>query len=261
MLKLIKFEMKRKKTLFQAALFIVVVTQLLISMRFFAVDASFRVNHNENLILLYLVIVFIVFAILYFIDLVTLFRNDVFHPEGYMLFMTPNSGYKILASKLMFALIEGLSIFLIYFVLLLINMRMLYGSVFFQDLRQINMDWNIMPLVGRFGLSVITSLVEFALTVYLSYAIFKSLFPNLRFKGLLTLIIFFVISVFKGRIVAYISAFEMKRTYYAFLDEEMITQVIGVIREALNVSIGFNIVSAVITFLITGYLLEKKVNL
>lgn len=114
MIQLLKFEFLRKRTMFLAALVLTIIGQLYVGYRFLKIDASIRGFYGEHIVLTYMGILLFAFALLYFIDIVTLFKNDLFKQEGYMLFMTPNSGYKILGSKLLFALIEGIGIAFVY---------------------------------------------------------------------------------------------------------------------------------------------------
>lgn len=261
MIDLLKFEFLRKKSLFQIAISMIVLSQVFLLFRFYCTNKAFRVDYFEGFVMLYLIILLIVFIILYLVDIITLFRNDIYHSEGYMLFLTPNSGYKILASKLCFAIIEGIAVAIIFSLVFVLNARVLYGASFFKDLIQIEADWNIISLILKTGMSVVISLVSFALTIYLSFAIYKSLFPNFRFKGLLTFAIFIGISVFKGRVVAYISMFQIKNTYSLLIEKDSLTKTLEMIAEAVSVNLAINIVGSIIAFFITGYLLEKKINL
>ena len=102
-------------------------------------------------------------------------------------------------------------------------------------------------------------LLEFALTVYLSFALFKSIFNNIRFKGLVTFFIFIAINVFKSKIMGVISdvinrspeAFNISANYFP----------IDLVNQTLNYGLIATLVSAVILFMGTGYLLENRINL
>lgn len=261
MIALIKFEFQRKKGLFFIALAIMMIIQIFTTVRFFTTDKFFRVEYFEGIVVLYLIITLLVFIVLYLVDIVSLFRNDIYKTQGYMLFLSPNSGYKILASKLIFATLEGVVTTVIYLLILVLNARMLYGANFFSDLIQIEADWNIISLVLKMGISLVVSLVAFAVTIYLSFAIYKSLFPNFRFKGLLTFGIFIAITFLKERFIAYISAFQITQTYDQYIGEGTLRQTLEAITEGVSVNLFFNIVVVAISFVITGYLLEKKINL
>ena len=63
----------------------------------------------------------VIAAILYIVDVIRMYSDDLNKRSGYMLFMTPNSGYKIVISKLVTSVIEGFAILLIYFIFILIN--------------------------------------------------------------------------------------------------------------------------------------------
>ena len=174
-----------------------------------------------------------------------------------MLFMTPHNGYKILGSKLIFALLEGFIIAVVYLALAYLNVNMMgMGPIDFR-MPEFDVAWIELIVKGLF-LGVIM-LIEFALTVYLSFALFKSLFTNARFKGLITFGIFIVINMVKGQIV------ELIGKVFGRSFESIHLNASGAMLEAANsamtLGIGATLVSAIILFFATGYLLENRINL
>ena len=71
--------------------------------------------------MLFLVLSPIVLYVFYLADIIKMYSDDLNKKTGYMLFMTPNSGYKIISSKLLAAILEGFALVLIYFIFILIN--------------------------------------------------------------------------------------------------------------------------------------------
>lgn len=257
MLKLIKFEFLRKRMIFVISIALVMIGQAYAIYKYFDIEAPVRAVIGQEVFAVYVLIVLVAMAILYLIDIIFLFRNDLFKQEGYMLFMTPNSGYKILGAKLIFALIEGLSIVAFYMLLVFINIKMMKLDVInFEYFRISSEDLALMIKGLILGVFV---LVEFALTVYLSFALFKSIFNNVRFKGLITFFIFIGINILKSKIMEVISdvinrspeAIHASSSYFP----------VEAVNQALNYGLVATFVSAVILFMGTGYLLENRINL
>lgn len=257
MLKLIKFEFIRKKMLFAIAIALVIIGQVYALFKYFDIEAPVRAYIGQEVFAVYVSIVLVVMAILYLIDIILLFRNDLFKQEGYMLFMTPNSGYKILGAKLIFALLEGVAIAAFYLLLVYFNLKMMKLDVINFEFFKISTDeWMVIVKGLLLGVFV---LLEFALTVYLSFALFKSIFSNVRFKGLITFFIFIAINVFKSKIMGVVGdvinrSQEVIQVSSSYFPIEQVNQ-------ALNYGLIATMVSAVLLFVGTGYLLENRINL
>ncbi len=260
MLKLIGFEFKRKRMLFLIALVLTVLGQMFALYKYFEIDERLRSFYGGEIIGIFLLLVGLAFAIVYFIDVITLFRGDLFKQSGYMLFLTPNSGYKLLGAKLIFALLEGLSIACVYMMIVVLNVWLVPEFVFdFEMIREITTlvtGEQIYIAVKGLLLTVLT-LIEFALTVYLAFALFKSLFTNTRFKGVMTFGIFIGILIAKSQIMSFIS-YITQSAFSTTLDGLSMVESIHFV---LNFGIVGTLISALILFFGTGYLLEKRINL
>lgn len=257
MLKLIKFEFLRKRMVFAIAAVLTILGQIYALFQYYKLDGDVRTYLGGEIFGLFIGLVLVGFAILYFIDIIFLFREDLFKHEGYMLFMTPVSGYGILGAKLIFALLEGLAIAAIYLILFLLNYNLMHAGIFsfsIADVDRLILFTSVKALF--FGLLV---LIEFALTVYLSFALFKSLFNNTRMKGLITFGIFVGVNIVKSRTVGLFG------DLFGFNIETVHMSSTNLALEAANVAINYGIVatiiSAVLIFAGTGYLLENKINL
>lgn len=258
MYNLIKFEFARKKMVFAVAAALTVIGQIFALFKFFQLDEVSRNMAGDEILGIFFGVTMIGFGILYFIDIIFLFRNDLFKQEGYMLFMTPQSGYKILGSKLIFALLEGLAIATVYIGLLFFNLKVMLGVPI--DFHMIGVN-SVMIMTGIKGLILgVFMLMEFALTVYLSFALFKSLFNNARFKGLITFGIFILINIVKSKFVEVIANLLGKN----FTNVTM-TSSSDLMLESVNTAMNYGLIgtllSAIILFVATGYLLENRINL
>lgn len=258
MIKLMKFEFLRKRLWFLMAFGLMFLVQLAVSYQYYQVEAGFRSYYAADLVLIYLVSLLVCFTLLFLIDLITLFRNDFFKKEGYMLFMTPHSGYKILGSKLLFALLEGIVIALVYVLVAAVNIRMVYGP---NALMGISLDLEFYPLVAKISALFIVSVVEFALTVYLAFALFKSLINNTRFKGLITFFIFVGIGLLKSQFSGLVIQLTMDRSYFENAVYYSFTEFLAILNQLIHIGIGLSLVMAAFMFWATGYLIERKINL
>jgi len=257
MLNLVKFEFARKKTTFAVAAALTVIGQLFVLFKFFQLDELSRKAAGDEIFGIFLGVIMVGFGILYFIDIIFLFRNDLFKQEGYMLFMTPHNGYKILGSKLIFGLLEGLAIATLYLGLLFLNLKVMLGVPIDFEMIGIN---GVIILTGIKGLILgVFMLIEFALTVYLSFALFKSLFNNTRFKGLITFVIFVVINIVKSKIVEVIA--NLLGNNFSNVQINTSDAMLETINTAMNYGLIATLLSAVVLFIGTGYLLENRINL
>lgn len=257
MLKLIKFEFLRKRMMLAIAGGLVILGQIYALFQYYRLEDGIKQYLGSEIFGVFIGLVLFGFAILYFIDIVFLFREDLFKQEGYMLFMTPISGYGILGAKLIFALLEGLAIATVYALLFLINFNLMHvGSLGFS---LAGIDSEIIVIGIKMLLLGIVGIMEFALTVYLSFALFKSLFNNTRMKGLITFGIFIGVNLIKSKVITAIG--QLIGSGY----DEMYMSSTGVIVDALSTALNYGIVatlvSAVLIFIGTGYLLENKINL
>ena len=167
------------------------------------------------------------------------------------------NGYGILGAKLVFALLEGLAIATVYLLLFLLNFNLMHvGNIGFSIA---GMDALVITTSVKALVLGVLVLIEFALTVYLSFALFKSLFNNTRMKGLITFGIFVGVNIVKSRLVALI------RDLFGFNFETVHMSSTNMALDAANVAINYGmiatLVSAVLIFIGTGYLLENKINL
>ncbi len=257
MYNLIKFEFARKKTVFAVAALLTIIGQIFVLFKFFQLDEVARNISGEEIFGVFLGATMVGFGILYLIDIIFLFRNDLFKQEGYMLFMTPNNGYKILGSKLIFGLLEGLAIVIFYLGLLFLNLKVMLGVPIDFEMIGIN---SVMIMTGIKGLILgVFTILEFALTVYLSFALFKSLFNNTRFKGLITFGIFVVINIVKTKFVEVIA--NLLGGGITTIDMMSGDMMLDAINTAMNYGLVATIISAIVLFIGTGYLLEHRINL
>jgi len=213
----------------------------------------------------------IIMAILYIGDIIKMYSDDLNKKSGYMLFMTSNSGYKIIISKVITAILEGITILLIYLVFILIN------SIYISYIQGFNIGINIKEVIqminqvlyGTLGLNLghvfvflatsLTFVISFILSAYTSITIRKSVFSEVRLGGFLS----FVIFVALNWITSYATS-NVVRLLSPYYDNIHIT---GNIISANQLLMGLlplmilSIMESILMTIVSGYLLEKKINL
>ncbi|WP_313339049.1 hypothetical protein [Sedimentibacter sp.] len=256
MLNLIKYELIKKYKLF----IITIISSLVLNLYLLTKGAAGST--------LFIAIFPIVIAILYIVDIIKMYSDDLNKKSGYMLFMTPNSGYKIVVSKLMTAVLEVLAILVIYFIFILLNgAYIMYSSSvdmnFYEVIKFINDT-----LTGKLGINLFhvflalftlfVFLIAFITTVYTSMTIRKSLFSEVKFGALLSFLIFLVLNW----VIMYLSS-----NIYSFMTpwyEPIIYSSPSTTVQAFYMSLPvntFSIIQSIALTFCSGYLLENKINL
>ncbi len=209
-----------------------------------------------------------VVSILYIVDIIKMYSDDINKKSGYMLFMTPNSGYKIIVSKLITAIIEGFAILLLYFILILINgayIIFLSGSdINFNEI--IHVINNL--LSGNFGFNLghvfvmlitgLLSLISFLTTAYTAMTLRKSIFSEVKFGGALSFLIFLLLNWGISRLSS--EVLNIFNPHYSSYYFAAIPTVSELARALMPLNI-FAIIQGILLTLCSGYLLEKKINL
>ena len=264
MLNLIKYEFIRKYRL----VFMILITILALNL--------FLLTRGVGGSMLFLVLSPIVLYVFYLADIIRMYSDDLNKKTGYMLFMTPNSGYKIISSKLLAAILEGFGLLLIYFLFIIVNSIYIIISIGeVVDFRRILSSINNI-LSGSLGysfnliylfitlFSILVFIIAFITTAYTAMTIRKSLFSEIKFGGLISFIIFLLINW----ITTYVSSWlygllSNISPYYESMDIILST---GRFNQETLIMILLPMISVAIIQTITltgfsGYLLEKKINL
>ncbi len=213
----------------------------------------------------------VIAAILYIVDVIRMYSDDLNKRSGYMLFMTPNSGYKIVISKLVTSVIEGFAILLIYFIFILINgVNIVISSGSEIDYSQIIRHVNSL-LSGSLGINlghifvflfaVLTFIIAFITTVYAAMTIRKSIFSEVKFGGLLSFVIFMLLNWALSSLSG--NFFEIISPYYESISNSMSMGRISASDLAMVMlpMIGISILQIIALTGASGYLLENKINL
>lgn len=219
----------------------------------------------------FLVLLPLVLSILFLTDIIKMYSDDLNNKSGYMLFMTPNSGYKIISSKVLTAVLEGFALLILYFIFLLINGAYIAVSMgneidYSQIIRAVDnllsgsLGFNLGHILV-FLLAALTFLIAFITTVYTAMTIRKSIFSEIKFGGLFSFIIFLLINW--GLYQLSSEFFEIISPYYESIVTVSDTGRVsaGGLAMILLPMISVLIIQAIAFTGISGYLLEKKINL
>jgi len=260
MLKLMKYEIikKYRELLIALSLFgILEVITLVLLLK--------KNEYTAGGVGLYSVIGVILFIFI-LVDNIKMYTGDLKNKSGYMLFLTPNSGYKILGSKLIIAFLENVVGFIIYFFVGIINLDIVLrimeeqGLVDLLNSMNINIEYTGADIASVFviGIVFLCGWVVFILSIYLSATIYKSLLSNVKHGGLITFVIFLLVNKILEVIYKLFGKITMSVNYFDNIDiTENFSNVLFFVGPW---AILLLIVGAILYF-ITAYLLDKKVNL
>lgn len=209
-----------------------------------------------------------VMAILYIGDIIKMYSDDLNKKSGYMLFMTPNSGYKIIVSKLLTAVIEGFAILLLYFIFFIINGTYINfasgANINFSDIIYAvdklvsgSLGFNLAH-VFIFLLTALLFLISFLTTAYTAMTIRKSIFSEIKYGGALSFIIFILLNWGISYVSSKLSGlFTPFYYYFEFTTWPTVSEFFRILMPAN----ALFIVQIILLTLCSGYLLEKKINL
>lgn len=251
MLNLIKYEYIKKSKLIAIVIICIVLANLLIGIKYGAQGCF-----------LYLGLLSSVLFLLFSIDVIIMYSKDINNISGYMIFMTPNSGYTILGSKIITAISEGLLMLVFYNILVFANFVIL-GIPGVESLSQffnkaLFMGFNFGHILVVLFLLLVYA-IQFILTIYTSITLRKSILANIKFKGLFSFLIFiainYIIIAFYGQIGNILPDISYNITF----GSEIISAGDLFIKTLPAIAL-ITFVSIVLMW-ISGYLLEKKINL
>ncbi len=265
MLKLIKYEFIKKSKL----LLILLITAIL-------ANIGIALAFKETGVGLFLGFTPFALIILYLYELIRTYSDDLNKKTGYMLFMTPNSGYKIIGSKLIFIITEGIILFVTYFIFLLFNIMCMAlkatgdFSLIIKGINEMIQGLNSVVIM-QFGMNlgdilliiimILVSAVVFALIVYSAMTIRKSIFANTKFGGLLSFIIFVALNFIYGKLTNFIGEAFQFDVITKQINDMTVTYPSSSMFRIFGVMIVFNIIVSAVLMLTSGYLIEKKINL
>lgn len=183
-------------------------------------------------------------------ECINTYSNDLKTKCSYMLFMTPHSSYCIIGAKALSTVLQILLTSAAYIVLGLIDFTMIVAK--YDDLSNLldhlSQIFNINMTVDKFLImvsSVIASWICIVLVAFLAITLSQTFLANKRGKGFVSFLIFLVVNFAEWKIIDYAV---LKLALQNSVGENLL-------------SIGINIVFAALSYVVTSYMLEKKVSL
>lgn len=270
--KLMKYELIRKKTTFSMFLAVMLLMELAVVYLFY------RETDTSTIWAIVLFFFLLAFAAIFLVyDNIKLLSDDLNKKSGYMLFLTPNNGFRITASKMIIGLIEVLIVvvFLVGFFYVNFNVA---DSIFritvnpgFLEMKRESLIFSQQYFGVGFWVYMILSYAAdwftFIITVYLAIILRKTLFSNVRYKGLMSFLVFIAINIAIGVVSqiifsGFFFASDIGGVIISGQDHiEDIGQFISFIKNAIHVGNVLNLLVAVGGFWLCGWLLTKKVDL
>lgn len=210
---------------------------------------------------------------------VTSYSKELRDRSAYLIFMTPNSGVKIMASKLLFTTVLAIFFAAMYLGLGVLDLGLLanaFGELeeMVTELQALLLEYGIHVEQIVYGavavaLYVLLSILSFASLTYVAVTLSNTLFRDRKWRGVVTLAIFFglnwLLSKVSGMLpsalnelvvvenagAAKISAYYGLQTTPTFED----------ILRAMLPSAGLSLAVVVASMLGCGWMLDKKVSL
>jgi ABC-2 type transport system permease protein len=262
MIKLLKYELLRKKRIYIVMLSIFAVFTLLTAFGIPRLDRTYWFI----IVLVSGLICLVGGALSPFIINTAKYYGDYKNRNGYMMFLTPNSGAKIFGSKILAAVVDTLSVFILL---------ALYGFIAYSvananyDITpQLNEIWSEIQmqfpslsfgtLITVLSVSIIVQNVTAIILALFSITVSKILLSHRSINWFIPLLIFILLSWIEQIVsTVIIAAANFKDLKDLFLSSAPTLQISMLIITALGISIAF-----AITYTIVGStLISKKLDL
>ncbi|QXM06579.1 hypothetical protein [Crassaminicella indica] len=197
-------------------------------------------------------IIIFVAGIVLMVDHIGRMYHSLFKETGYLLFTTPLSGYKILGGKIITVILECFGILLFGGLLMFIDYLIVISK--YPELQmKLNIPNELIAYIMKFFVMFLLGYIIFILMAYLSAVLARSVFSVFKYGKLLSFICFLVIAEILGKIVELVD--NTKHLVHIGFYGEIPT---------FNISNYYFIMIICIIgilFMITGYLLDRKINL
>ena len=254
MLKLMKYEFRKNRT----ALLVIGSGLLLLQLYYMFgcfTESDTHLGAGAALLILWSVVCF--FTV--FILAVTNYSRELNSKSSYLIFMTPNTSFSIIFSKMLTILLMGTAIALVFGALTILDIELLHAR--FPEMRDFltllnlfleDMDIHMgQALLGAFSW-ILIFLVDFFSAVsvaYLSITLSATYLQNSRIKGLISVAVFLLATFVLNRLAGLLPLlYEQPRNMTeSFLAVLPVT--------------AFNLAVLVLCIFICGKLLDKKLSL
>ncbi len=268
MLNLIKYEVQRRKNAVFVVVLIITVVQSLIVLGFYKGNSWTALSVILLILLTAGVYLFVLF------DGIRTYYRDLNSRQGYMLFLTPNSAYKIIGAKMIVSLAELLFFVLIATGLLVIDYLVLKSvySEFFSMITQYLKDY--IPSAGHvFVLSFSTVLqwLNIITTAVLAITLTVTLLSGSKYSWLVSIVFYLALNTgMQFASMGIVSLFglmddfkslSMYEPAVVFLKNNMSININTIIMKYTLIMGAMYTVYISISYFVSSMLLERRVDL
>lgn len=250
MFKLVKYELIGKSRNILGGIALLVLLNI-----FFEIGFTFWWRGGSEASLLCAILLGIVAFIAVGVDIISLLRRDLFGNTGYLVFTLPQSGYSILGAKLIAGSVELLTFVITQsFIILYYLIFRSEGFILKQFLESIP---NLIPVALNAVVSVGSGFLLLLLMIAFSLVLTRSLLTAKKFGKIISFGIFIALTY--G-----IALLDNKlRSLLSFASEIKSYPMIGgsLTLELMNrIDILFTLAISVVLFIVSGYLLDRKLE-
>lgn len=257
MLNLIKYEFIRKwRTLMMFLAFVLGMNTIVLYRLMRGTQSDIE---QMGLLGMFFGVLLFVFFILYIIDVTKMYSRDINNKSGYMIFLTPNSGYKILGAKVLTGIVEGFLFLAVFLILATISFfgfyeqaiaELLSSEMFVAGMAELNLSTGeFLSFLTALLMTIFASVVTLILTIYAAISIRKSILAEHKYGVLLSFLVFLLLTwingKFMGLVFGKLTGIEMFVNEINFINLHTLTQLF------LGAAL----------FILSAYLLEKRMDL
>lgn len=271
MWKLIKHEFRRSRTAMLSLLGVAGALEL-----YFITALFFMEEHSEHLVISVVLLGIAAYAALLFVLIrgVTSYSGELKAPSAKLLFMTPHSAYKIIASKYLYTILNALLMMAICVALTVMDAILMMGK---ED------GWNEMlgflgRMLGMQGINVaqiglgilfylcmiVLSLLAFFALAYFAITLSHTLLHDKKWRGLVAFVVFIalnlIVSKVQGLLPNPVDYLVINATTVAGT-QELAVQGPWDIIPYLAMYAGLDLAIFLLSSFSCGWMLEKKVSL
>lgn len=200
---------------------------------------------------------------------ITMFGRDFSHKSGYLVYMTPQPAIQIMAAKIITTFITGVVFLVAYYLLGVLDFSLMIhqGKTQFSDTEMANMVAMFDSLISKetfasIGQCMVVMVVEIfsVLTIaYLAICIANTLLRGSKFSGIISFVLFVLISIVVTRCGNLFSAAEAWELYLG--PEGLVINGFDILSKNGAFTICYNAVIGALAMFGASYLIEKKIDL
>lgn len=193
---------------------------------------------------------------------ISIFGRDLYGDTGYLLFTLPIKGFKIVAAKLITSFIQVAVINVIAFIFIYINFVSIQGMS--DTLKQVSDSMNP-AFVIFLAAAFIFQYIYLLSLIYFSLSVSKVAIKNRKVGKLGTFIIFIIISIITGKITAYLAkVLPQSFNINLFSPSGVLSMNFDIANNLIPINIAvmaFSILMFLLFFIVSSYLIEKKIDI